>query len=48
MLIDQHSYTDAGHVESVQEVLDLVLYVVLNAVGAFHFQDALAEHRRKK
>ena len=32
VLVDQHAYTDATHVEAVQEVLNAVLCIMVNAM----------------
>ena len=41
MLVDQHAYTDATHVEAVQEVLNAVLCIMVNAMRFLQLQNSL-------
>lgn len=41
MLVDEHTYTDATHVETVQEVLNAVLCTMLNAMCLLQLQNSL-------
>lgn len=42
MLVDKHSDTDTGHVESIQKVLDRIFSLLVNFVRFFEFEDPLS------
>ena len=41
VLVDEHSYTDSAHVESVEEILYVVLLMWINAIAFPHLHDSL-------
>ena len=42
VLVDEHSDADSGDVESVQEVLDVVLLMLIHLIALPHLKDTLS------
>ena len=45
VLIDEHANADATHEEPVEEVLDVLLGLAVNAVRLLHLKDALLNEK---